>query len=61
MSQVRTEKYEFIHGKKPKGIAIWSFKVQNESAEYHVEGYYSDAKKEAIKHFGKDKTIEVLS
>jgi hypothetical protein len=52
--EVRTDKYEFNHGHKPRGIGAWWFEafiVGGNNVQIQIQGpkSYGDAKREAIK------------
>lgn len=45
---VRTDKYIFVHGRKPRGFGLWYFIVGDELIA--ITGNYSQAKDEAIRY-----------
>ena len=59
---LHTDSYKWTHG-APKGYGAWAFqiKIDGGSETYWHTGMYSDAKKAAIKHFGKDASITLLT
>lgn len=62
MSQIRTEQFQFAHGKKPKGYGAWAFQARYQDLDiFWFTGMYSDAAKAARKHFGKYMDIKVCS
>jgi len=59
--RVETNHYKFTHGKMPRGIGNWFFKIGKEEKEFY--GKYSDAAKKA-KEYAKEKgetSIEVMT
>lgn len=49
--QVITTPYEFAHGRAPKGRGAWAFEGCDLGELYWFNGLYSDARREAKKHF----------
>lgn len=48
MREVRTEKYEWATGKKPRGYGNWAFGNRSETVVWWEFGTYAEAKKKAI-------------
>ena len=48
MRTVRTDKYEWSYGKKPRGTGSWAFGNRSETVVWFEWGSYAEAKKKAI-------------
>jgi len=48
MHSVDTSKYEWAHGKKPRGNGFWWFGNYEETWTFQFYGSYTDAKKAAL-------------
>ena len=46
--EVRTEKFEWSHGRKPRGTGCWAFGTRDESKIWWAYGSYTEAKRKAI-------------
>jgi hypothetical protein len=66
MKNVNTDKYEAAYSKKPRGYGAWFFCVERRPEETGVSnsrsftGTYAEARKQAIAHFGNQRTIYVM-
>lgn len=49
MREIKTNKYERAHGKKPRGTGYWAFGNSTETTVWFVYGTYSEAKRKAAK------------
>lgn len=47
--EVRTERYEWAYGKKPRGIGTWAFGDSEDKKIEFFSGTYTEAKSKAIK------------
>lgn len=47
--EVRTERYEWAYGKKPRGDGMWAFGDSKHEKIEFFNGTYSEAKAKAIK------------
>lgn len=57
MKTVSTRKFEFTHGRKPRGFGYWFF-IDNLGATHEFRGLFTDAKKSAMKNLvGYDITL----
>ena len=45
---VETTKYQFTHGKLPRGRGYWAFGNKAETKVVYLRGIYAEAKKDAI-------------
>ena len=46
--EVRSEKFELSHGRKPRGTGCWAFGTLDESKIWWIYGSYTEAKRKAI-------------
>lgn len=58
---VWTYRYEYNHGKKPRGSGWWLFESGNRAWKYDGWGNYGDVKKEAIKEAKKAGIREIYT
>ena len=56
--KTNTERYEFSHGKKPRGKGLWALELTGTDGqgsytkqEYHESGNLGEAKKQACRRF----------
>jgi len=48
--QVSTSKFEFAHGRKPRGVGSWAFSINGSTEPYFVHGKkYSEALHQVVK------------
>lgn len=46
-TEVRTEQFEFAHGRRPRGRGIWAFRLTGRPDPFWATGTYTDAKRAA--------------
>lgn len=47
--QISTTKYEFSHGRQPRGCGDWAFSIDGEGPVWVVGVPYTEAKAEAVR------------
>ena len=60
MRTVRTEKYEWAHGKKPRGTGTWAFGNRDESVVWFEYGSFTEAKRKAVANADKKLGAQAL-